>query len=75
MARSRLIATLAISGGSTPKLMFDELVASGFRWDRVHLFWVDERCVPPGDELSNYGHAEHDQIFLFHGCRTVVERS
>jgi 6-phosphogluconolactonase len=55
-------ATLALSGGSTPKLMFEELVASGFRWDRVHLFWVDERCVPPNDPLSNYGHAEHDLI-------------
>src|SRR5215831_15796048 len=48
-------ATLAISGGSTPKLMFQELVASGFRWDRVHLFWVDERCVPPADDQSNFG--------------------
>ena len=55
-------ATLGLSGGSTPKLMFEELVASKFRWDRVHLFWVDERCVPPGDPLSNYGHAEHDLI-------------
>ena len=42
--------------------MFDEMVAVGFRWDRIHLFWVDERCVPPGDALSNYGHAEHDLI-------------
>lgn len=55
-------ATLALSGGSTPSLMFAELVASGFRWDRVHLFWVDERCVPPADPLSNFGHAEHDLI-------------
>ena len=47
-------ATLAISGGSTPNLLFDRLAASGFRWDRVHLFWVDERCVPPTDDASNY---------------------
>ncbi len=48
------VATLAVSGGSTPKLLFDRLAASGFGWERVHLFWVDERCVPPGDAASNY---------------------
>jgi 6-phosphogluconolactonase len=55
-------ATLALSGGGTPQLMFAELVASGFRWERVHLFWVDERCVPPADPLSNYGHADRALI-------------
>lgn len=49
-------ATIALSGGSTPKPLFEELVS--FRWDRVHLFWVDERCVPPHDPLSNYRLAE-----------------
>ncbi|MBI1792180.1 MAG: 6-phosphogluconolactonase [Acidobacteria bacterium] len=47
-------ATLAVSGGSTPKLLFEHLVAARFRWDRVHLFWVDERAVPPSDPQSNY---------------------
>lgn len=47
-------ATLAISGGSTPKLMFEKLAATKFPWDRVHLFFVDERCVPPTDDQSNY---------------------
>lgn len=47
-------AMLAISGGSTPKLMFADLAESGFDWQRVHLFWVDERCVPPTDPQSNY---------------------
>jgi 6-phosphogluconolactonase len=48
------LATLAVSGGSSPKLLFAKLAASGFRWDPVHLFWVDERCVPPDDPASNY---------------------
>jgi 6-phosphogluconolactonase len=48
------VVTFAVSGGSTPKLLFDTLAASGLRWDRVHLFWVDERCVPPTDDASNY---------------------
>jgi 6-phosphogluconolactonase len=48
------MAALAVSGGTTPKSMFETLAASGFRWDRVHLFWVDERSVPPTDPASNY---------------------
>jgi 6-phosphogluconolactonase len=67
-------ATLAVSGGSTPKLMFEEMVAKGFRWDRVHLFWVDERCVPPADPLSNFGHAEHDLIQPAHIAHRNVHR-
>lgn len=47
-------ATLALSGGATPKLLFDELVKSRLAWPRIHLFWVDERCVPPTDPASNY---------------------
>src|SRR5690349_17372412 len=47
-------ATLAVSGGSTPRLMFQKLAALRFNWSRVHLFWVDERCVPPADPASNY---------------------
>lgn len=48
------LATLAVSGGTTPKRMFDTLSVSKFKWDRVHLFWVDERGVPPTDVASNY---------------------
>jgi 6-phosphogluconolactonase len=47
-------ATLAVSGGSTPKILFQRLASARFRWDKVHLFWVDERCVPPTDDASNY---------------------
>lgn len=50
---------IAISGGNTPKALF-ELMASpryreGICWEYLHLYWVDERCVPPTDEQSNYG--------------------
>jgi 6-phosphogluconolactonase len=48
------IATLAISGGSSPKPMFEWFAQSGFDWSKVHIFWVDERCVPPDDPESNY---------------------
>ncbi len=48
------MAALAVSGGSTPKRMFDSLTAARFKWDHVHVFWVDERGVPPTDAASNY---------------------
>lgn len=52
------IYSIALSGGSTPKIFFSAL-ASEYRykinWENVHLFWVDERCVPPTDIESNFG--------------------
>ena len=47
-------ASIAVSGGNTPKLLFQYLANAEFDWSRVHLFWVDERAVPPGDPQSNY---------------------
>jgi 6-phosphogluconolactonase len=47
-------ATLAISGGASPKPMFEALAHAAIPWDRVHVFWVDERCVPPTEDASNY---------------------
>lgn len=55
-------ATLAISGGSTPKLLFERLSAAAFDWRRVHIFWVDERPFPPSDSQSNYKLAEEHLI-------------
>ena len=51
-------ATLAVSGGSTPKLLFQKLAVTKFPWTRVQLFFVDERCVPPTDPASNFKLAE-----------------
>jgi 6-phosphogluconolactonase len=48
------LATLAVSGGNSPKRMFDTLAAARLKWDRIHIFWVDERGVPPTDAASNY---------------------
>jgi 6-phosphogluconolactonase len=47
-------AALAVSGGSSPKLMFTRMAAAKFDWQGVHIFWVDERCVAPTDDASNY---------------------
>ncbi|MFQ5992963.1 MAG: 6-phosphogluconolactonase, partial [Nitrospiraceae bacterium] len=49
---------VALSGGSTPRLLYALLAANDFRervpWSKVHLFWGDERCVPPDHPESNY---------------------
>ena len=55
-------ATLAISGGSSPRTMFEYLGKSTLDWDRVHLFWVDERCVPPNSPQSNFRMADEALI-------------
>jgi 6-phosphogluconolactonase len=60
------LATFAVSGGSTPKLLFRKLAAMPFRWDRVVLFWVDERCVPPADDASNFKLANENLILPAH---------
>ena len=48
---------IALSGGSTPKLLFARLAGVGDRvpWDRVQLYWGDERFVPYEHPDSNYG--------------------
>ncbi|MFV0546862.1 MAG: 6-phosphogluconolactonase [Bacteroides sp.] len=52
------VFNVAVSGGSTPALMFD-LWANEYKrstpWERLNLYWVDERCVKPTDSESNYG--------------------
>lgn len=50
--------TVSLSGGSTPKLLFQVLAekhADAVDWSRVHFFWGDERCVGPDDPESNFG--------------------
>lgn len=53
---------IALSGGSTPKVVFDHL-SLNYRdkmdWSKMHFFWGDERCVPPEDEQSNYAMTKH----------------
>lgn len=50
---------LALSGGSTPMPLYRRLMYDpNYRripWRRAHLWLVDERCVPPADERSNFG--------------------
>lgn len=58
--RERNRFLVALNGGSTPTRLF-QLLASEYRdeieWNKVHVFWGDERCVPPNEEESNYHQA------------------
>jgi 6-phosphogluconolactonase len=57
--------TIALSGGSTPKSLFN-LLATNARatlpWDRMYFFWGDERHVPPTDPDSNYRMADETML-------------
>jgi 6-phosphogluconolactonase len=57
--------TIALSGGSTPKSLYN-LLATNARtslpWDRIFFFWGDERHVPPKDADSNYRMADEAML-------------
>lgn len=45
--------SLVLAGGSTPRRTHELLAEAGLPWDSVHVFFGDERCVPPADPASN----------------------
>lgn len=74
---------LALAGGNTPRPVYQRLaqtdLARTIDWARVHIFWGDERCVPPDDAASNYRLADiallaHVPLITSHVHRIEVER-
>ena len=73
--------SLVLSGGSTPEALYRQLAqipySDAVDWARLHLFWGDERCVPPDHPQSNYRMARRalldhvpvppEQIHRMHG--------
>lgn len=63
---ARRIFHVALSGGKTPAALFRILAADDVRpqvdWNRVQLYWSDERSVPPEHADSNYGMANRELI-------------
>jgi 6-phosphogluconolactonase len=45
--------TVLLTGGSTPRALYERLAAIDYPWGEVECFLSDERCVPPDDERSN----------------------
>jgi 6-phosphogluconolactonase len=60
--------SVGLSGGSTPRALFALLataeIAGRVDWSNMHVFWGDERCVPPDHPDSNYGMAR--ELLLDH---------
>jgi 6-phosphogluconolactonase len=57
--------TIALSGGSTPKSLFNLLATNArasLAWDKMFFFWSDERHVPPTDPDSNYRMADESML-------------
>ncbi len=51
---------IGLSGGNTYIIMYEILsgeFSSSVNWEKIHFFWVDERCVPDTSEDSNFGNA------------------
>jgi 6-phosphogluconolactonase len=62
-------AAIALSGGAGQSCCFQRLASPSFNWDGVHLFWVDERPVPPDDDRSNHKLAA--EALINSGCATA----
>jgi len=45
--------TLALAGGGTPKPLYEALATQDLPWEKIQIFWGDERYVPPDDSDSN----------------------
>jgi 6-phosphogluconolactonase len=62
LAQARVAATgsfsLALSGGSTPRVLYEQLgqepLRSQLPWQHIYVIWADERYLPPDDPASNY---------------------
>jgi 6-phosphogluconolactonase len=72
--QSQPAATIALSGGSSPKLLFAAMAKADFNWSRVNFFWVDERCVPPLDDRSNFKLANDTLLIPAHVPEQNIHR-
>jgi len=57
-AQARDGGSIVLTGGSTPRRAYEIAAELEPDWSRAELWWGDERCVPPDDELSNFGMAK-----------------
>ena len=57
-AAARQGGHVVLTGGSSPRIAYALAAELESDWTSVELWWGDERCVPPGDERSNYGMAK-----------------
>jgi len=68
---------LAISGGKGASVLFSlwkDIYSGLIPWEKIELFWVDERCVPPDDSESNYGNARRELLDHIHLPQNRIHR-
>jgi 6-phosphogluconolactonase len=65
---------IALAGGSTPKAAYGLAADMGLDWSGATLWFGDERCVPPDDELSNYRMAKEALLDRIDGGQPTVKR-
>ncbi|HEU5243136.1 MAG TPA: 6-phosphogluconolactonase [Gaiellaceae bacterium] len=56
--QARAGGSIVLTGGSTPRHAYEIAAELESDWSKAELWWSDERCVPPGDQRSNYGMAK-----------------
>ena len=65
---------IALAGGSTPRAAYERAAEMGLDWSGATLWFGDERCVPPDDELSNYRMAKEALLDRIEGDAPRVKR-
>jgi 6-phosphogluconolactonase len=65
---------MVMTGGSTPRVAYETAAASGVDWSGATLWFGDERCVAPSDELSNYGMVKESLLDRLSGAQPTVHR-
>jgi 6-phosphogluconolactonase len=78
LTRSGKPVHIAFSGGTTPAVFFDRLAlqekdpAKRTDWSRIHIWWVDERCVPHDHPDSNFGMTRNHLLRLLNADQLHV---
>lgn len=65
---------IVLAGGSTPRVAYERLAMMDVDWSACTLWFGDERCVPPGDENSNFGMAREALVDRLPGAAPNVRR-
>jgi 6-phosphogluconolactonase len=67
-------ASIVLTGGKTPALAYTDAARLESDWSRAVVWWSDERCVPPEQELSNFGLAKRTLLDLLEAQPREVHR-
>jgi 6-phosphogluconolactonase len=65
---------IALTGGTTPEKAYEEAARREPDWSKTEIWWSDERCVPPDDDLSNYALAKRTLLDRLENDPQAVHR-